>query len=538
MKDFDRFGIMLDCSRNGVRTVSALHRLIRLISRMGYNTLMLYIEDTYEINGQPYFGYMRGRYSTDELREIDRFAAAHGIEVIPCIQTLAHLNGIVNWPVYTDYVDCNDILLAGDERTYRLIDDMFSALERSFTSRIVNIGLDEAHMVGLGRYLEKNGYQNRYEIFMRHLERVREIAGAHGFRILMWSDMFFRFHNHGGYQMENPLVPDELPKTVPQDVGLIYWDYYDWGRNDAHYNDMFRAHSKFSNEIWYAGGAWTWSGFSPRNYLSEKVTGIALPLCRKYGVRNVVMTMWGDDGCTCSVFAALPALFYAAELARGNTDMELIKKRFQALFDIPYDAFKLLDLPGMVGGDNGWLKNPEKYMLFSDLFLGMYDSTVVPGDGVRYAEFSKAMEPWTAHPEWGRLFAAEKALCDVLARKYELGLKLRGAYSGKDRAGLERCAALCRETAELVLRFCECFRTQWMEENKAYGFETQELRLGGLALRLRSCAQRVDAYLRGELTQIEELEEPLLDYEGGGSVFAQKPVYQLLWRQIATPNLL
>ena len=68
MKDFDRFGIMLDCSRNGVRKVSALHRLIRLISRMGYNTLMLYIEDTYEINGQPYFGYMRGRYSTDELR--------------------------------------------------------------------------------------------------------------------------------------------------------------------------------------------------------------------------------------------------------------------------------------------------------------------------------------------------------------------------------------------------------------------------------------------------------------------------------------
>ena len=38
---------------------------------MGLNLVMLYTEDTYEVEGWPYFGYMRGRYSREELEAID-----------------------------------------------------------------------------------------------------------------------------------------------------------------------------------------------------------------------------------------------------------------------------------------------------------------------------------------------------------------------------------------------------------------------------------------------------------------------------------
>ena len=88
---FKRLGIMLDCSRNAVKSVAMLKVFIRMIKKMGYTTLMLYTEDTYEVDNQPYFGYMRGRYSQEELKEIDRFAGENDIELIPCIQTLAHL---------------------------------------------------------------------------------------------------------------------------------------------------------------------------------------------------------------------------------------------------------------------------------------------------------------------------------------------------------------------------------------------------------------------------------------------------------------
>ena len=115
-------GVMIDCSRNAVMNVPSLKKFIDYLSKMGYNMLQLYTEDTYEIEGEPYFGYLRGRYTKEELNEVDAYAKEHGIEMIPCIQTLAHLNCITRWGgVYGGYTDIGDILLAEDERTYTLI---------------------------------------------------------------------------------------------------------------------------------------------------------------------------------------------------------------------------------------------------------------------------------------------------------------------------------------------------------------------------------------------------------------------------------
>lgn len=51
-------------------------------------------------------------------------------------------------------------------------------------------------------------------------------------------------------------------------------------------------------------------------------------------------------------------------------------------------------------------------------------------------------------------------------------------------------------------------------DNKAFGYEVIELWLGGLLKRLESCRKRIQAYLQGEIAQIEELEVELLDCYG------------------------
>lgn len=84
------FAIMLDVSRNGVMKVEKVKQFIDYISVMGYNALELYSEDIYEIPEYPEFGYLRGKYSREELKEMDSYAKSKGIELIPCIQTLAH----------------------------------------------------------------------------------------------------------------------------------------------------------------------------------------------------------------------------------------------------------------------------------------------------------------------------------------------------------------------------------------------------------------------------------------------------------------
>ena len=116
------------------------------------------MEDTYQIEGQPYFGYFRGAYSAEELQEIESYAQQFDMTFVPCIQTLAHLSAFVKWGVkeVQELRDVEDILLIGEEKVYDLIDGMFATLSKLQT-RKVNIGMDEAHLVGLGRYLILNG---------------------------------------------------------------------------------------------------------------------------------------------------------------------------------------------------------------------------------------------------------------------------------------------------------------------------------------------------------------------------------------------
>lgn len=71
---FRRFGVMIDCSRNAVMNRDAFSAWRISYPALGYNAIRLYTEDTYEVEGEPYFGYLRGRYSGAELKEMDAYA--------------------------------------------------------------------------------------------------------------------------------------------------------------------------------------------------------------------------------------------------------------------------------------------------------------------------------------------------------------------------------------------------------------------------------------------------------------------------------
>ncbi|KAL7749937.1 hypothetical protein RI367_004813 [Sorochytrium milnesiophthora] len=160
----DSSGVMYDCSRGAVPTVAAVKYLIRSLALMGLSTLQLYMEDTYEalfpIAGEPFFGYLRGRFSATELRAIDDYAFQFNIEVIPCVQTLGHLGQILQWPRYHNVRDTSEVLLVHARDTYALLERMLTTIQGIFRSRRINIGMDEAHGIGEGRYRQVFGDSN------------------------------------------------------------------------------------------------------------------------------------------------------------------------------------------------------------------------------------------------------------------------------------------------------------------------------------------------------------------------------------------
>ena len=534
---FRRLGTMLDCSRNGVMTVGSVKRWIDLSAMMGNNMLMLYTEDTYEMEGQPYFGYGRGRYTKEELKEIDAYGQSKGVEVMACIQTLAHLNGITRWPAYQPLIDTDDILLAGDERVYELIESMFRTISECFTSRVVNIGMDEAHMIGRGRYYDLHGDADRSEILLDHITRVAQIGKRYGLTMCMWSDMFYRLVV-GDYYDSNAPIREDIRSRIPENVELIYWDYY--STDPQRYRDMMESHAKMKPGFWFAGGLWTWAGFTPHNLYSQRASKAALPACVEAGVQDVFLTLWGDNGGETSKFSILPSWFYASELAKGNTDEQQIREKFSQQFGIVWDDFMLLDLPG---SPNSWagedtVINAEKYLLYNDPFQGLLDSTLRGDEGASYEECGEKLLPLCGHPEWGYLFETQRMLCRVLAIKANLGQRTRAAYTA---GGAEALSAVIKEYKTLEERledFYGAFSRQWYRENKGQGFEVQDIRLGGLMRRVKHCREMLENYQQGTLERIPELEETLLDLTGKGTDFQKQPVYVNHWQAIATANIL
>ena len=85
---FRMLGIMLDCSRNKVFKIDYIKSYLAKLALMGQNTVMLYTEDTYQIDSEPFFGYMREGYTLSELQELDAYAAGLGKAIgIPAITT-------------------------------------------------------------------------------------------------------------------------------------------------------------------------------------------------------------------------------------------------------------------------------------------------------------------------------------------------------------------------------------------------------------------------------------------------------------------
>ncbi len=519
--NFDVFGIMLDCSRNAVMNIPSLERFIDILADLGYNTLMLYTEDTFEVDGQPYFGHLRGKYSKDEIRHIDAYAAKKGVTLMPAIQTLAHLGTIFRWDGYRAIRDRDDILLAGDERTYQLIDDIFSSLEQTYTSRVVNIGLDEAHMLGRGRYQDIHGFEDRFDILLNHLNRVCEIAKNHGFECLMWGDMFFRLVGDGYGADSNAVIPEGVREQIPDNVTLVYWDYYSTDKQN--YVKRIKKHNALKDDCWFAGGYWSWAGFAPHNDYSIDATNAALSACIEEGTRNVLLTMWGDNGADCGAFSLLPSIYYGSELARGNSDMESIKKGFYDKYGIAFDDFMLCDLPNTPNDAKNTVLNPEKYMLYSDCLMGIFDSTVREGDAESYKACAERLRRIEDNADFGYIFKSYRTLCDVLALKFDIGTKTRAAYKAGDKKALSELLPVYDALAAAVKEFYEAYRARWMRESKPQGFEIQDARLGGLYFRIRNCRDRIADYTSGKVTVLEELEESAL------RSFAQGPTFYNSW---------
>ncbi len=513
-------GCMYDVSRNSVLNIEEIKYRMRIAAIMGYNEFMLYTEDMYEIEKYPYFGHLRGRYTKDEIKEVDNYAHELGISLIPCMQGAAHLEHFFRWSAHWGIRDAGSCLLTGDEKTYEFIEEVVKFVSESFSSRKVFIGMDEANDMGLGQYLLKNGYREKIDIFREHLERVKKIVLKYKMTPVIFDDMFVKNGSKIPWEHDHDTdFPKKETGFIPEGVELVYWDYY--SDDTEHYEKILKKHKEAGYLPSFMGGAWTWGGAVCNQSYALKSGEAALKACVKEGINEVWIGTWNDCGGDVEQLSAIKVLQLYAEYAfgysDGNVDLSrigIIKGMNEEFFDTIASIEDIKPYPGKT--------RPERMGLsyglcWQDILFGMLDIYNEAADirghyeGVKKKLVSlrgnvgrneKLLERYIS---WLEL-AEEKSDISVRLKKYYETLPKEEFYE-KAKADLE----LVKQRA---LKAKETHRELWFDIYNPFGWEVFDLRYGYIISRADTAIWGIKKYCDGELKNIQELEAPRMFYFG------------------------
>ena len=511
---FKNLGIMLDCSRNAVMKVDYLKKWLRRLSLMGYNMAMLYTEDTYQLPDEPYFGYLRGPYTMKEMKEVDAYATSLGIEMIACIQTLGHLEQIMQWEGYANSVcDTSSVLLVDEPQTYTLIDKMLAFWSDALDSRRIHIGMDETHDLGRGKFMDKFGYERGFDIFNRHLIKVNELCSKYDYsNPMIWSDMYFRMSNKtSDYYDKASTIPADVKEKIPANVELVYWDYYH--KDVEFYTEWIKRHRELGFKPSMGSGVWTWGRLWYDHRITKATVDPCIEACRNEKVDELFFTLWGDDGAYCEYDSSLAGLAYCAELSYNPTaDDKLIAARFDAVCHADYQAcIKAGNMQSETADAKGRYLSPPA-MLWEDPLYAIVERSF--GD-------QSATMMTTISDEWTALKNELETLADngrgniehaiiilnTLTAKISYRQQLMAAYSARDNDALDQIAVeLTEQMIERVEILHYSLRSQWMSRNKPFGFEVIQSRLDTLIGRYQEVAVRIKELLDGEIDSIPELD--------------------------------
>ncbi|MBQ8605644.1 MAG: family 20 glycosylhydrolase [Clostridia bacterium] len=531
---FEELSIMIDTSRNGVPNVRTVLDIIDRIVMLGYTMAMLYTEDTVEIKERPYFGYMRGRYTEDELRRIDDYAFDYGIEVIPCLECYGHMEKYLIWPEAAAIKDTGSVLLAREEKTFEFLDDLLRTTSSIFRSKRVHIGMDEAWDMGRGAFLTKHGYVPPFEIFNEFMERLVQITNKYGLIPMMWSDMYFRVcsANQRGYYEKDIEITPEVAAKIPEEVELVFWHYGEKYHCDEY---MLEKHNALGRKVIYAGGLWGWCGHFPEHQISMDAIKYSLSACRHQGVREAMITVWTNDNAECDFYTNMFGISYFAELCYDeNATEQKLRERFEMLTGGDYDAFynmtyynnKLESVDEKLGHHARFIGKP---MFWQDIMEGLFDAYLfeMPMSD-HYAKYAETFKE-TKGGEFTYLYDFAYKVFDYLSVKTYIAENLYPAYKAGDKEKLSEIAnvllPLLKKKTESVYR---AHKDIWLDHFKTLGLSNLEVRYAGVMARCETARELIGRYLSGKDEVIEALEQDRL----------KKPMSGFIqYAAISSPNI-
>ena len=277
--DFPKRGIMLDVSRGKVPTPETLHALVDLCVRLKLNVLMLYVEHTFRFRRHPKIGAGASPLEAEVLRELDAYAAARHVELVPNLQSLGHMDHILALPEYQRLAetDARWTLACAEPGSYELLRDLYDEFLPNFRSRLFCVDCDEPWDLGRGKSKAMADALGPGGLLLDHVKHLGELAREHRRQLMVWADFV---HKH----------PERIAE-FGRDVIFL-----DWWYEAEHDFDEVRRFAEHDLAFWVCPGTSSWNCLFPR--LDNAVTNISrwADAGRRHGAGGLLVTDWGDFG--------------------------------------------------------------------------------------------------------------------------------------------------------------------------------------------------------------------------------------------------
>lgn len=296
---FSRRGYMLDISRARIPTLETIKRKVDFLAELKYNELQLYMENfCYKF---PHFPFVNEDYdclTPEDMVELDRYCAERFIDLVPNQNCFGHMatwlqrEEFAHLAVGDGTVKTGTLNILLDE-TFEFVQKLFDSVLPYFSSKYVNIGLDEAFGLGKFQLEEICREKGKAEVFMDWLNRISAWTKAkYGKTVMFWSDMVYE-------------AKDSFYR-IPKDAIALNWGY------DLIETALMDRRSRYLKEngipFYVCPGTSTWCGITGRFDLMTFNLRTSAEFGKNHGAKGYLLTDWGsgDEHIHYPVFSLVP----------------------------------------------------------------------------------------------------------------------------------------------------------------------------------------------------------------------------------------
>lgn len=309
--DFNVRGVMLDISRDKVPTTRTLLRLVDLLADWKINQLQLYMEHTFAYRGHERVWRGASPLTGAEVRRIDRYCRERGIELVPNQNSFGHMERWLRHEPYRRLAETDQpwrtpfgtvrdypaTLCPLDPGSVRLVGDLYRQLLPNFSSRLLNVGLDETFELGQGRSREECRLRGTGRVYLDYLLKVHRLVARHDHRMMFWADIILKYPG--------------LIRHLPKDAIALLWGYE--GRHP--FDRECRHVAKCGMPFYVCPGTSSWCSFAGRTQNAMENLRHAARAGLRHGASGYLITDWGDFGHRQYLPVSLGPLLYGAAVS-------------------------------------------------------------------------------------------------------------------------------------------------------------------------------------------------------------------------------